>query len=254
MSIYISVVSHNHANIISKLGTLEKLSNSHHVVIKNNTDETLNVPGAHILNDNKGLGFGANNNHIFKYCQKIGMKKKDLFLVLNPDIIITENSINELEYLALKNNSKIASINLFLDEKKTISDNSLRLYPTFFNFIKALLFKSKDTIVNKNKANHIEIQWVSGAFILFEADVYAQLGGFDERYFMYCEDIDICYRAKKLKFNIDYYHNIEAIHLARRNNRKIFSRHFYWHVFNAIRFLLIKNNFLKMKKDKITYE
>ncbi len=40
------------------------------------------------------------------------------------------------------------------------------------------------------------MEWVAGSFIAFKSSSYRKVQGFDENYFMYCEDIDICYRAK----------------------------------------------------------
>jgi GT2 family glycosyltransferase len=69
-------------------------------------------------------------------------------------------------------------------------------------------------------------------------NTYRALKGFDEGYFMYCEDIDICYRAKQLATDILYFQDIKAVHLAQHSNRRVFSKHFFWHLKSIARFLL----------------
>ena len=44
----------------------------------------------------------------------------------------------------------------------------------------------------------LAVDWAAGSFLLFKASLFRKLGGFDPGYFMYCEDIDICWRAQKL--------------------------------------------------------
>lgn len=67
--------------------------------------------------------------------------------------------------------------------------------------------------------------------------------GFDERYYMYCEDIDLCYRLKLKKIKLVYLPQFKAIHLAMHENRKILSKAFRWHVSNAIYFIIKKSIF-----------
>jgi hypothetical protein len=90
------------------------------------------------------------------------------------------------------------------------------------------------------------VDWAAGSFLLFRSGMYTELNGFDTSYFMYCEDIDICWRAKvKVKSPVVYLPHIKALHYAKHANRNVFSKHFYWHVKGVLRFLAKKNGLIR---------
>ena len=76
-------------------------------------------------------------------------------------------------------------------------------------------------------------EWVNGAFMLFPAKVFGKIGGFDERYFMYCEDVDICLRLQLAGFKLAQ-SDVRVVHAARRNTRANF-KHFLWHITSLVR-------------------
>lgn len=250
MKIFISVVSHGHNNIIRELDSLSILSEKYTVIIKENSSdnglkdycENFRI---HFLNNSHGIGFGENNNQIFNYCIKqLDMKDEDIFIILNPDVFIDlcemEKVINKIK----TENIKLLGINLYRDDKYTIYDNSIRKYPNMLTFICSFLgFKNK-TIIDKSFIyEDVFVDWFSGSFMAFNVRHYKNVGGFDIKYFMYCEDIDICFRSKAIGVNPIYIPSIKAIHKAQFKNREILSKHFFWHVKSAIRFLLKKQLF-----------
>ncbi|WP_017026544.1 hypothetical protein, partial [Vibrio rumoiensis] len=147
-----------------------------------------------------------------------------------------------------KDQVPIAAINLFKDYDKTSYDNSVRSFPSFLQFVSSFLGGKNTSILDKKSIlKPTNVDWAAGSFLAFKASYYKKLGGFDENYFMYCEDIDICYRSMKMGSPVMYYPQFEAIHLAKHANRKILSRHFYWHVSSVIRFLMTKVGLTKAK-------
>ncbi|HIF9150946.1 TPA: glycosyltransferase family 2 protein [Photobacterium damselae] len=247
-NIYIAVVSHNHFDLIKSLGCIDKLSQLKNVkiVIKTNTNESKNIfkqrENIFIIDEPSYLGFGNNNNIIFDYCcSNLNMINTDYFVILNPDVIINNDNLISLIRKLKEDRVKLAAINLFKDENYTIFDNSIREFPTLKTFVKSFLGKGNDSIYDKSKINSIKkIDWAAGSFLAFEVSHYNKLKGFDTRYFMYCEDIDICYRSMLLGVKVTYYPDIKALHLAKHANRKIFSKHFLWHLSSAIRFLRVQ--------------
>jgi GT2 family glycosyltransferase len=165
------------------------------------------------------------------------MKEEDYFIVLNPDVLIDLNDVIKLCDSMRQNNEKAATINLYKDDLKTVYDNSIRHFPKFKDFFLSYLgFKNK-TIIEKSAVNNkCIVDWAAGSFLAFRADHYARLGGFDESFFMYCEDIDICFRSKAEGVALVYYPTISAVHKAQHANRSLFSKHFVWHVKSIIKY------------------
>lgn len=65
-----------------------------------------------------------------------------------------------------------------------------------------------------------EVDWVTGAFLLIKRSVFAKVGGFDERIFMYSEEVDLCYRLKQAGMRIFYTPKVEVIHLKGASSKK----------------------------------
>ncbi|ARR49843.1 glycosyltransferase family 2 protein [Photobacterium damselae subsp. damselae] len=252
MSVYISVVSHGHSDLINNLGCLQLLSKDFFIILKSNKDgdnfsDLAKEEKVHWLDKDYGLGFGHNNNINYQYCiNELGMNNDDLFIVFNPDVFINADEIYKLLSLMEKDHIDFSCINLFKDKELSIYDNSIRKFPSLFQFVKSFLGLGNDTVLNKDLITcSTPVDWAAGSFLAFTANRYNQLKGFDESYFMYCEDIDICYRSYKQDVPIYYYPQIKALHYAKHANRKLFSKHMYWHISSVFRFLLTKKGLTK---------
>ncbi|HGF6386940.1 TPA: glycosyltransferase family 2 protein [Escherichia coli] len=246
---FISVVSHGHAKLIKELNVLPVLAKDNVVVIKCNKESDVDSLGEYcalhniyLLSNDFGKGFGANNNIVFEFCKrKFDMNSEDYFTVLNPDLKIDLIELRKLYLHVEEDRSKLSTINLYKDEEMTLSDDAIRRFPQLKDFFISLLLKKNATKYDKasfRKATSID--WAAGSFLMFECGHYEKLNGFDEKYFMYCEDIDICYRSNLLNHAPMYYPDVYAIHLARHANRSVFSKHFYWHLRSALIFLKMK--------------
>ncbi|GHW69390.1 glycosyl transferase family 2 [Vibrio cholerae] len=247
MQVFIGVVSHGHGKLIKELSCLAHLSKTFNVVIKSNMmgdslEELISDNNqAHWLDSQYGRGFAENNNIIFKHCiESLGMTDEDIFVVLNPDVVIKGDELSVLTRRMSEHDIKMSCINLYKDIDYTFYDNSIRHFPTLKQFIKSFLLGKNDSIIDKSFIDEpLEVDWAAGSFLAFKSGHYKSLGGFDDKYFMYCEDIDICYRSKKNGVHLMYFPDVKAIHLAQHKNRNILSKHFYWHIKSVIRFLLL---------------
>jgi GT2 family glycosyltransferase len=65
-----------------------------------------------------------------------------------------------------------------------------------------------------------EVDWVAGMFMLFRSDAYREAGGFDERFFLYYEDVDICRRLRLRGHRCLFQPEASVIHDARRASRR----------------------------------
>lgn len=245
-TLYISVVSHNNDSMIINNDVLAKLAKQFTVVLKSNTPATDKLVQHCIdneivlINTEFGLGFGSNNNYVQQYCiNQLGMKENDYFLVLNPDVIIDILSLEHLFEQVRKDGSPISTINLYCDENKTTPEQSIKKFPRIIAPIKGLFQKKRSDAYDKKVITKpMYVDWAAGSFLLFNANTYQILNGFDEKYFMYFEDVDLCRRANKLGIKVTYYPNIEAVHFGSYSNRKILSKSFCWYLRSYIRYHL----------------
>ena len=173
---------------------------------------------------NKILIHKNNSNLGFSKAVNIGLKlaQGEYICILNPDIIIEQNTFDTLLDFCEKENNVGAVGPKIINVDGTIQHSCKRSFPTPLNAIPRLLGldrlfpKSKLfgqynlTYVNTDKIQSVEV--ISGAFMLIRRDILEHIGGFDERFFMFGEDIDLCYRIKELGYNIYYNPNTEIIH------------------------------------------
>ncbi|MCG6202520.1 glycosyltransferase family 2 protein [Psychromonas antarctica] len=244
--IYISIVSHGNDDDIINNTNLKDINsfNNVTVIIRDNVAsnrlKTYCVESHFEYNaSDQALGFGANNNINFKVASDLGMGGNDWFVLFNPDLDISAEMINKLFDSIGNYSSQLFAINLFFDNKFSRAEQSLRKFPTFISFFNILKGKSFTEAYDKTKlADGSIVDWAAGSFLVFQAELYKKLNGFDEDYFMYFEDVDICHRANKFyKQNVVYLKEIKAIHEGGYQNRKIFSKHFRWYFSSLIRFL-----------------
>src|SRR3989337_2517838 len=74
------------------------------------------------------------------------------------------------------------------------------------------------TYLDENKT--YEVDAVSGSFMMIRKEVYEMVGGFDERFFMYGEDLDLCYRIQKSGYKVYYYPGTQIIHYKGESTKR----------------------------------
>ena len=249
MSVYISIVSHDHAeDIIHNLQPHRLRGERVHVtILANQADSTLQSycqqQQLNYLQNETPHGFGANHNKVFLYCrEELGLQEQDWFLVLNPDVMVSPQTISDLMLHLRDYYPRLAAANLFKDRDFKVLENSVRRFPYLWDFFGSLVLKSTRTTIKRQRFKEpCHVDWASGAFLVFQAELYAALGGFDERYYLYCEDVDICWRARKLfGAHTLYLPQIKAVHAGRRDSHKSINQHMRWHICSAFRFSWIR--------------
>lgn len=252
--IYVCVVSHGHASIIKSIACLNRLNknNSLSVVVKDNIGESeleeyCKLEGIKYISDSPGLGFGANNNYVFELVTAVP-NGDDYFVVLNPDVYVEAASLLLAVETLKINKAKVGAINLYRDFEYTSYDNSIRRFPGLFDFVLSYLGVGNFTIVNKDAViENSFVDWAAGSLLIFESKTFKSVGGFNEKYHMYCEDLDICWRISiLLGFRVFYMPKIKSVHLAQFKNRRLFSRHFFWHLKSAARYLAYRYGLLNI--------
>ncbi|ATX92613.1 glycosyltransferase family 2 protein [Citrobacter portucalensis] len=260
--IYISVVSHGHEAVIEEFGCLDSISklNNLSVILKDNKasgvlkEKYKNNPNIHVLEDEPGIGFGANNNYIFNYCRnKLGASDSDYFLIMNPDVKIDQNNYNKLLCQLESNQYPFATINLYKNLEDEVYDYCVRKFPTFINFIESFAFgRNKTSLDKRNIVVNTHVDWAAGSFLIIKFSHYRHLLGFDENYFMYCEDIDLCYRyMQEFNDSLIFIPSVKALHDYRKDSKKILSKHFFWHIKSMLNYLIRKNLYNFKVKSRV---
>lgn len=253
MKYFVSIVSHGHYHLIQEnvaLLEIAKLPNVT-VLVKDNISEpslAAFCQGSDIvyLESAYRMGFGDNNNFVYSYCRdKLDMAAEDYFLTINPDVIITVVMFKKMMEVVISTAYPLFAINLYKDNEFAVAETSLRKYPSWGSLVNLLINAPVCSAYNKEQlANFSEVNWASGAFLGFRSSLYQKLKGFDPRYFMYYEDVDICFRAKyQLNVGVRFLKEIKAVHVGAYQNRNILSKHFRWYIVSLGKFLIRKSFF-----------
>ena len=194
-------------------------------VVDNNSEKSPRYlsekfPDVEFILNSRNIGFGKANNAAIK------KDSSKYHLILNPDIIFTNNCIEKL-VAYMDENEAIGLIAPRLTYEDGRLQYSCRRFPTVFSFIQRGMkgdFKSKvmDEYLMRGISHEkiMKVDWVLGSFMLARKDLLDELNGFDEKFFMYYEDIDLCYRIKNKRYDVVYYGQLEVMHQYKRESAK----------------------------------
>jgi len=205
------------------------------IVIDNSLENTLEAfcneyKDIRYLHSKVNLGFGAGHNLAFKNLSK----SSDIHLIVNPDVYFNVDNINKfLKWFYTSKDISLA-IPMVLNPDGSIQ-SIVRKIPTPWNLISRRIGLSSGEInIEKNEIN--DIPFAHGCFMTFKTAIFAELDGFDERFFMYMEDIDIFIRAKQFGRTV-INSNYEIYHEYRKGSSKSI-RLLVWHIVSAVKFFL----------------
>lgn len=226
MDVSIIIVSYNASSYLKEclesIFNLTKNVDFEVIVVDNaSTDDAVKVAKSYgskiklIENkENKGFGTGVN----------IGAKLAtgQYLLVLNPDIRLLENSLERL-FIWMNAHSEVAvSTCQFLDsEQKPLPNGGF--FPTLpkiaaWAFFLDDLLKINSYHPHSSFYNHeMPLDWVTGSFMFMRRNIFEESGGFDERIFMYGEEVELCCRIKKSGWKIAYVPLTKVIHHERKS-------------------------------------
>jgi len=161
-------------------------------------------------------GFGANHNQAFARCAT------PWFLVLNPDIRFDRDVLAPLVAQA-QPESGLLTPRILEPGKDAPEQHRALITP------REILVRRRPGYLRPAVPH-----WIPGLFMLFRSEAYRQVGGFDERFFMYGEDFDICARTQLAGWKLQVAEDLQALHDARRASRTS-RRHLYWHVSSLLK-------------------
>ncbi len=176
-----------------------------------------------IFND-CNLGFAKANN------QGIKIARGEYVLLLNSDTIITEGAISQtLYWLAARPEVGIATCKLLNEDGSLQATGGF--FPNLLNIFTWAFFIDDLPLVNKlvrpfhphppqfwTKENWYKttrsVDWITGAFFMIRKAVIRDIGKIDEKFFMYAEELEWCYRAKKTGWKVYYFNSAKITHLG----------------------------------------
>ncbi len=235
-SLTVSIVSHAHGAMVSILAKqLLALPEVAKLLITRNIPEdaqALDDPRVTYIDNAKPKGFGANHNAAFTHCQT------PFFLVLNPDVVLKLNPFPALlEALQLDRAGLVSP-------KATGVDGTMqdcwRHFPTLRGLIIKLLGTDDGSYKSTSYASTssaFPVDWVSGLCMLFPSTVFTRLNGFDESYFLYYEDVDICVRIWRSGYRVLACPSACLIHDGQRASRRN-REHAKWHLMSMLKYFM----------------
>ena len=174
-----------------------------------------------VLRNSYPKGFAENHNHAFLYA------KSEYFAVLNPDLRIDRDPFGTLA--GLLSDRKVGVATPMIHEADgTVADFARRLVTPAEILRRHLLRKRDDTLLDHP-------DWVAGMFLAFRHQTYSSLTGFDARYHLYCEDVDLCARLRLRGLQLAVAKDVSVTHHAQRASRRA-PRPLFRHLSSLCRF------------------
>lgn len=181
-----------------------------------------------LIRNSTPKGFGANHNQAFS--QGTGR----FFCVLNPDIRFNSNPYGVL--LACIENPvlgvaapQVLGPDGFVEDSARLFPSPLKILGKFFKINRGPDYAFSELPLYPD--------WVGGMFMLFPREIFSRLGGFDERYFLYYEDVDLCARMRLLGYRALLCPQALVVHHAQRSSHANF-KYLRWHLRSMTRFFL----------------
>ncbi len=162
----------------------------------------------HIIKNHVNSGFSVACN------QAVTTAINDYYLFLNPDCILGREAVDFL-LLAVRKYSGIAGP-LLLNADGSEQPGSRRNFPDPWNSLQRILrFGDGFDLHSKPISSSIEpVDAISGACMLMSQEVYEDIGGFDEGYFLHCEDLDLCMRSHEKGWKVLFVPDAKVTHYA----------------------------------------
>jgi hypothetical protein len=250
-AVSVIVVTHESAgDIAACLNSLRRHppKRSHEVIVVDNasTDRTASIieedyPEVRLVRSDRRRGFAANCNAGAR------LARGAILFLLNPDARITPGSVDALaDYLDAHPSVAVVGPSLVYPDGS--HQPSARRFPTT---AVTLLRRSPLRLLwpnSEGEQRHLmldavfdqpaEVDWLLGAALCLRASVYGDLGGMDERYRLYCEDIDLCRRAWEAGGTVVILPDAVVEHdLSELTRRRFLTRATLWHMRSMARYV-----------------
>ncbi|MBC8484781.1 MAG: glycosyltransferase [Bacteroidetes bacterium] len=256
IDVSIVIVNYNVKDLVDNcISSIYKANNKNHkieifLVDNNSIDGSVKLirnkyPEVNVIVNKSNIGFSKANNIALKKAQG------KYILILNPDTVLEEGTFDKLISFYEKDSQAGAVTSKLILANGKLDYACKRSFPTLSVALPRMLGLSKLfpkskvfakynlTYLDENETH--EVDSICGAFMFIPANVLSRAGLFDEDYFMYGEDLDLCYRIKKNGYKVFYYPVVTTIHLKGASTQKTHLS--YVNNFYGAMIIFIKKNF-----------
>lgn len=198
------------------------------VVDNNSKDQTAEMvaarfPRVKLIANSHNHGFAAANNQAIRHA------RGRYLLLLNPDTIIKPFAIEQvLNFINTTPDAGIVGCKLLNSDGSV--QPSCAAFPTLLSVFSEYFFWykifPKSPLWGKPYMTHLdlnkiqEVESIKGAFLMIRRDIIERIGLLDERFFIYSEEVDLCYRVKKAGWKIYYFPEAQIIHLGGQSTKQ----------------------------------
>ena len=213
--ITVSVVSHRQNALVNQLLSDLQLHcrTPLKLLLTQNVADEVPLIGAEIqiITNQSPKGFGANHNAAFHHCEG------DIYCVVNPDIRLDSDPFPVLQHTL--HDAAVGVVGPLVRDPSGNVEDSARHFPNASSLARKLFRRQRGPDYPPRGAP-APVDWVAGMFMAFRSDAFRAVGGFDERFFLYYEDVDICRRLRARGLATLYCPSVSVIHDARRASRR----------------------------------
>lgn len=172
-----------------------------------------------IVSPGENLGFGKGHNFI------INKIESEYHAIINPDIVFIEDAFTPIIKYMNSNRDVGMCIPNIIDEtgeRLQVYRKELTIYDMFIRMFCRNLFPKRvaaHTLQNKDYTKPFQVPFGQGSFLVIRTELFKKLGGFDDRFFMYLEDADLCKRVNQIS-KLMYYPGASVIHKWEQGSHK----------------------------------
>lgn len=240
----IIILTYNSAHFIGELiKSLHEFGKDSEIIIVDNDskDDTVKIAKkfeeVNIFETGKNLGFAKGINYGAQRA------KGELFLFINPDAVFKKGKLADMVSV-LKENENAAIVGGKLIGRSGKPEKSAGKFFNLFETIMMVLGLDEKIGVRFSPNSLSKVDFVSGGFMMVRANVFKRLNGFDENFFMYVEDMELCYRVRKFGFDTFFTPDVVIAHAGQGSSNRTFA------IINIYKGLLY---FFKKHKNVLEY-
>lgn len=229
------VAYHNYDDIENAIHTMEKYTSSNiskkvYVVDNGNTPDVRKeneefsqyikkYPDVTYVDAKKNLGFGRGHNMVLPYLES------EYHCIMNPDILFFEDAFRSILQYMDDNKQVGMVIPNIVDEqnhRQLVYRKELTVFDMFIRMFAKNLFPRRiasHTLQDMDYSKPFQVPFGQGSFLVIRTELFKQINGFDDRFFMYLEDADLCKRVNQVS-RLMYYPDATVIHKWEQGSHK----------------------------------